>query len=132
VTLAFLVSLAVALSPGLTPGALCAPGDPDFRRFAYAGHVALCHRHLTSRVKIAVARAYGVPRRLWPSVEFDHFIPLCAGGSNAATNVWPEPLAAAKRKDQLEDRLCGELRAGTITQAQAVAQLRAWQQEEAR
>lgn len=46
--------------------------------------------------------AYGVPDGT--KTELDHFIPLELGGSNDATNLWPEPeTSIPNKKDGIED-----------------------------
>jgi hypothetical protein len=41
-----------------------------------------------------------------PAYEIDHLIPLELGGNSTdLRNLWPEPLADAKRKDKVENRL---------------------------
>jgi hypothetical protein len=50
--------------------------------------------------------------------EVDHLISLELGGSNALTNLWPEPYAGrwgARTKDVLENRLHDLVCAGTLT-----------------
>jgi hypothetical protein len=104
--------------PALTPGAVfpaataatvCRPG--------YAGVV----RDVPESVKEQVYRRYGVvhvPR----AHEVDHLISLELGGSNAITNLWPEPYAGrwgARVKDRLEDRLHALVCAGSLTLRQA-------------
>lgn len=60
----------------------------------------------TDRFKTKVMAAYGVtqPRG---TTELDHFVPLALGGSNDASNLWPEPSdlpgkGIANSKDQVE------------------------------
>jgi hypothetical protein len=111
-----------APNPTLTPGALCSPLDPDFGHRAYPAKLPLCKRHVTKSKERAVLKAYGLPYPT-PGAALDHRIPLCAGGSNAAENLWPEPKKPSLDKDKLERRLCGQLRQGTITQVEALRAL---------
>jgi hypothetical protein len=110
-----------------TPGVLCTSSDPDFDSFAYSAHVAKCTRNIEEDEKIQVAGWYGgIPRSDWPKYEFDHLIPLCAGGSNSPQNLWPQPIDEAKLKDKVEDEVCRGLREGTLTQERAVDKVWAW------
>lgn len=47
--------------------------------------------------------------------EYDHLIPLELGGSNALTNLWPEPIASAHIKDRLENELHARVCSGQLT-----------------
>jgi hypothetical protein len=107
-----------------TPGILCTKQDPDFDGFEYAEKVARCRRDIDVGDKRRIAEAYGnLPQGEWSKYEFDHLIPICAGGSNDLRNVWPQRLDEAKEKDKIEVQVCAKMRAGTMTQKQAVAQL---------
>ena len=49
-------------------------------------------------------RAYGIPHEQWRNFTID--VPLSLGGApEDIRNVWPEPKAEAKRKDEVEDAL---------------------------
>ena len=111
-----------------TPGKLCTPSDPDFKEYRYPEHIAYCNRHVTKEMKQQVAAHYGVPESEWQNYEFDHLIPLCAGGNSHIENLWPEPRGDTESdgKDKLELQLYKEMSAGTITQAEAVRQTYAW------
>lgn len=113
--------------PTLTPGVLCSPTDPNFSGYDYPEHIARCRRNIVTEEKSAVAKSYGgLPQANWPQYEFDHLIPLCAGGSNDIGNLWPQPIAEARQKDVLEDDICVAMKAGTMTQAQAVQKVHDW------
>lgn len=117
--------------PDLTPGHVCTPQDPDFDKFDYTEKIARCRRHFTIGDKQKVADSYGgIPREEWKKYEFDHMIPLCAGGSNDLRNVWPEPIEQADRKDILENQICLALRAGTMSQAEALQKVYDWFNDE--
>lgn len=111
--------IAFALDPHLTPGALCSTTDRDFDHMA-AGGFAVCHRSVSTSKKHRVLARYGVPWAVRAHYEVDHLVPLCAGGSNAVQNLWPEPVEDAARKDRLENAVCARLRRGTTTQREAV------------
>jgi len=64
----------------------------------------------------------GVGRAIERAVE-------ATGGSNAIANLWPQPRAAAHRKDLDANRLHDEICAGEISLAAARAEmLRLWAQ----
>jgi hypothetical protein len=59
---------------------------------------------------------YGLPRgrrstidasgRRHPAYQIDHLVPLELGGApDDVRNLWPQPIAEAKVKDRIEDRL---------------------------
>ncbi len=115
--------------PRITPGALCTADDPNFDGYVYKENIPHCNRNFGEAKKAAVAKVYGVPQNQWSGYEFDHLIPLCAGGSNDVRNVWPEPLDHAKLKDAVEEHVCSGMRAGLMTQAQAVNTIFTWIKE---
>ncbi len=113
--------------PKLTPGVLCSASDPDFQGYDYPSHVARCKRNISNQEKLDVARNYGnIPQSQWVNYEFDHYMPLCAGGSNSPQNLWPQPIAEAKKKDVVEVQVCTALKAGTMTQDQALQKILDW------
>lgn len=114
--------------PRVTPGDVCKANDPDFDGYVYSEKIAHCKRNFSEAKKASVARVYGVPKANWSDYEFDHLIPLCVGGSNDVRNVWPEPIEHAHRKDVIEDKVCAALRAGTMTQKEAVQEVFTWVQ----
>jgi len=113
-------------NPVWTPGKFCSQTDPNFEDFRYAGHVAYCKRNVPQSEKTGVATLYGIPKSDWSLYEFDHFLPLNAGGSDEWSNIWPQPLAEAHEKDKVEDEVYLGLKNGTMTQAEAEAKIRAW------
>lgn len=113
--------------PKLTPGVLCTEQDPDFKGYDYPNVVARCNRNVSIEEKQKVALNYGnIPAGEWSNYEFDHYMPLCAGGSNSSENLWPQPIDEAHIKDTLELQICSELRAGTMNQAEALQKIRDW------
>ena len=110
-----------------TPGALCNPKNPDFKGYDYPEGVARCNSNVSRDDKLKVAARYGdLPTSEWPKYEFDHLLPLCAGGSNELSNLWPQPLDQARIKDQLENDVCIEMQNGNMTQAQAIRAMHDW------
>jgi len=111
----------------LTPGVLCTSEDPNFDKYDYPENIARCSRNVDTEEKDQVAAEYGnIPRSSWSEYEFDHLIPLCAGGSDDIKNLWPQPIDEAHDKDKLENEVCLGLRAGTLKQADAVKQIYDW------
>jgi hypothetical protein len=111
---------------GPPPGKLCTASDPNFDEFRYKEHIAHCRRNVPSSLRDAVADRYGVPSKDFRLYEFDHYIPLNAGGADDIDNLWPEPLAEAHEKDKVELEISDGLSAGTMTQAEAIAKIKAW------
>jgi hypothetical protein len=116
-----------------TPGKLCTESDPDFEEYRYSEHIPYCKRNVTKQMKQEVAAHYGVPQSDWSSYEFDHLIPLCAGGDSHVDNLWPQPHGGGSSdpdgsygKDKLEDLLYKQMSAGSTTQAEAIKQIQAW------
>lgn len=110
-----------------TPGLLCSTKDPDYSGPDYPEKIARCNRNILDSEKLKVANSYGnIPRADWPKYEFDHLLPVCAGGSNNAENLWPQILGEAKKKDVLEVDICLAMKAGTLKQADAVQKIYDW------
>jgi hypothetical protein len=75
-------------------GAICTPGWSE------------AHRDVSYATEDQVAAEYGLSSHY--GYEIDHLIPLELGGSNAVSNLWPEPYSSpygANQKDGLEDYL---------------------------
>lgn len=139
VTVALAIALAGAIpkatyanvdpDKSVTPGHLCSGSDDDFDKWDYPEEIARCKRHVTKAEKTKVAREYDIPESEWSDYEFDHLIPLCAGGSNDMRNLWPQPLDEAHDKDTVENEVCRKMKAGTMTQKQAVRRIWDWFEE---
>lgn len=61
--------------------------------------------------------AYGVPDGT--KTELDHLVSLELGGSNAASNLWPESPPTPNPKDRVENALRGAVCSGRVTLAAA-------------
>jgi hypothetical protein len=85
-----------AYDPAITAAVLCAPG---YRTAAYRAP-----EDQTSKFKYDSAYpAYGVASTA--ATELDHLVPLELGGSNDASNLWPEAPPTPNPKDLVEDAL---------------------------
>ncbi len=115
------------LDSSFTTGTLCTKTDSNFAELRYPEQIPYCNRNITMGEKRSVAKHYGIPDSDFSQYEFDHFIPLAIGGSNDASNLWPQRFDQAKQKDVLEVQLYAKMMAGKVTQKSAVAQIRAWQ-----
>jgi len=99
-------------NPRLTPGAVLTTSRVRVCRSGYASSV----RDVPESEKAAVYARYGIP---WVPYkhEVDHLVSLELGGSNAITNLWPEPYAGrwgARTKDVLENTLHDLVCSGAI------------------
>ncbi|MEO5667929.1 MAG: hypothetical protein ABIR96_07720 [Bdellovibrionota bacterium] len=106
----------------MTPGATCEHPDS----FRYPEHVPYCSRAVKSDTKWAIIRDYdqvlGFRIESMDRKEFkiDHLIPLCMGGSNETTNLWPQYKAIYELTDPLEPALCGRMAEGKMSQVEAM------------
>jgi hypothetical protein len=80
---------------------------------AEASIVAIEHRPvMTDARRDEVLTRYKLPAGPHPDYEIDHLVPLCLGGSDDASNLWPQPRRSieptwnAEAKDRLERKLC--------------------------
>ena len=110
-------------NPELTPGSLC--DRPDTYR--YPEHIAYCERDVTSHLKAEIFASYrnhlGYTLDLSnrSNYKIDHYIPLCAGGSNEEDNLWPQHISVFTITDPIESVGCEVLSAGKITQKELVS-----------
>ncbi|KAJ3311235.1 hypothetical protein HDU76_003169 [Blyttiomyces sp. JEL0837] len=111
-----------------TTGQLCSPSDPWYQGEAYG--ISKCTRHVTRAEKDEVAAHYGTDPSEYSSVEFDHLIPLGIGGSNDASNLWPQPGPSGQSdsgsKDAVENQAYQQLSSGQISQREAVQMICDW------
>jgi hypothetical protein len=92
---------------GQLPDPRCTPGDAlrvSTRAVCTPGYAARV-RDVSVALKDAVYTSYGVRRHPRYAYEVDHLVPLEIGGSNAQSNLWPQPAPAYHVKDALEDAL---------------------------
>jgi hypothetical protein len=108
--------------PKLTPGSLC--DDPS--EYRYPEQVAYCDRSVGGKLKAQVIDNYDeklgyrvaeMDRKLF---KIDHYIPLCMGGSNRPTNLWPQHESVYETTDKLEMVECQKMSDGKLKQTQAI------------
>lgn len=105
----------------LTPGALC--NRPD--EYRYPEKIKYCERDVSSSQKAGIFQKYdqiGYRTRSMKRQAFkiDHYIPLCAGGSNESKNLWPQHESVYEITDKLEALICEKMAAGRLRQKDAV------------
>ncbi|MBV2167870.1 MAG: hypothetical protein KUL82_04100 [Bdellovibrio sp.] len=106
----------------LTPGVLCS--NPD--EYRYPEKIKYCERDVSTSQKAAIFQKYdqiGYRTRSLKRQAFkiDHYIPLCAGGSNDSRNLWPQHESVYEITDKLEAAICEKMAAGRLKQKDAVA-----------
>lgn len=110
----------------LTPGSVCTTGGS----FRYAEHVRYCERNVEPALKHEIIQAYdrefgySIRSMRRGAFKIDHYIPLCAGGSNDESNLWPQHESVYKITDPLEPLVCEKMAAGKLSQAQAIELVR--------
>jgi hypothetical protein len=115
---------------GQLPDPRCTPGsiDPDVTQ-ANIGST-ICKKGWTNTVRPPEAQTerfkydvayphYGTPQG--EQTELDHLVPLELGGSNDATNLWPEYPPSPNPKDKVEDALNRAVCDGRVSLARAQA-----------
>ncbi|MBA2404645.1 MAG: hypothetical protein H0V66_07730 [Bdellovibrionales bacterium] len=105
----------------LTPGELC--DRPA--RYRYPENIAYCERDVSTQQKDQVFAAYRsngfkLSYQNRSSYKVDHYLPLCAGGSNNNENLWPQHLSISNITDALEKLGCDKMALGKITQAKFI------------
>lgn len=89
-------------------------------RIAACGHAGENRGHMTRERQDEVLKRYGLPTGAHPDYEIDHLIPLCLGGSDDPSNLWPQPRRRieatwnAEAKERLERKICDLVCAGQI------------------
>lgn len=106
----------------MTPGKLCANGST--RR--YPEGIPYCERNVERDLKTEIFKAYdeelGFETRQMNRGDFkiDHYIPLCAGGSNSIENLWPQHRTVYEITDPMEPLVCEKMSEGRLKQTEAV------------
>ncbi len=113
---------------GQLPDPRCTPGSIDPAVTQADIHSTICRSGYTKtirppetqtgRFKYDVAYpAYGTPRA--EKTELDHLVSLELGGSNDATNLWPQYPPTPNGKDKVENTLNAAVCSGHVTLAAA-------------
>lgn len=100
-------------NPALTPGVVLTTSTLKVCTPGYSSSV----RDVPTSVSDAVYARYHVVHTPYAH-EVDHLVSLELGGSNAISNLWPEPYAGgwgARTKDVLENRLHGLVCSGALS-----------------
>ncbi len=110
----------------ITPGALC--NKQDVKR--YPEQIPYCERSVTSEIKDQIINTYdlslGFKIKSMNRVDFkiDHYIPLCMGGANNETNLWPQHKTIYVQTDKIEELLCEKMKIGKMKQVEAVTKIK--------
>ena len=107
-------------------------------RAAACGHAKESRGPVRAARRDEILRRYGLPPGTHPDYEIDHLIPLCLGGSDARSNLWPQSRRSmektwnAEAKDRLERLMCnmvcdGQVNIATAQQAFATNWIAAYQ-----
>jgi hypothetical protein len=102
----------------LTPGSLCQRASS----YRYAEQIPYCDRDVSSQLKGEIFENYRnqlgfkLDPKTRSSYKIDHFFPLCAGGSNEETNLWPQHVSVYTITDPLEGLGCEKMKDGKILQ----------------
>ncbi len=107
---------------GMTPGSLCTTPDS----YRYPERVAYCDRGVKREEKWQIINAYNgkfgykINSANRGQFKIDHLIPLCAGGSNEPSNLWPQHQSIFAQTDPLEPLACEKMKTGRLKQVRAV------------
>jgi hypothetical protein len=109
--------------PVLTPGAICKSSG----QVRYPEKVSYCAREVSSQQKQVVMQKYDsqlgyqVTKMERSSFKIDHLIPLCMGGANEESNLWPQHTTVYFITDPIEPALCNRMAQGQMRQSDAIA-----------
>jgi hypothetical protein len=115
-----------APDPKLTAGSLC--DEPD--EFRYRERIAYCRRDVDRQTKQRIIATYDrvlgyrIAKMDRQDFKIDHYIPLCAGGSNDVDNLWPQHETVYEITDPMEQRVCEKMAEGALKQKDAVELIR--------
>lgn len=114
------VMLAHCHADGLLPDRSCTPGAVETADVStICGQSTRERRNVPEAVRRERFAAYGISWNDRSRYELDHLVPLEVGGSNDASNLWPELLDDAHRKDRVEDDTHRRVCRGELTPADA-------------
>jgi len=87
---------------------------------ATCGHSKAHRGSMSHARRDEILTHYGLPPGEHPDYEIDHLVPLCLGGSDDPSNLWPQPRRSiepkwnAEAKDRLERLMCDMVCSGQI------------------
>ncbi len=108
--------------PDMTPGKLC--DNPSTYR--YPEKIAYCNRDVDPQTKKDIINEYdhvfgfSIGKMNRADFKIDHYFPLCAGGSNDPSNLWPQHKSVYTITDPLEQDICVKMAEGRLKQADAI------------
>jgi hypothetical protein len=120
------------------PDKRCTPGAQDVslstrpleQTICRAGFAADQRKRLSAAVKVQVYDAYGVPPGdRGAKFVLDHLVPIEAGGSpDSFSNLWPQTVDSARRKDRAESAAHRDVcaRKSTLDQAAQLFETGRW------
>lgn len=118
-----LLAIAAALSflpdPNLTPGVVDTNVTAEMLRVPA---FIKARRNVPVSEKKEVFARYGIPWSQHSRFEIDHYVPLCIGGVNTISNLWPEVWGGkygAHAKDRIECFLHRRVNKGQMTLQEA-------------
>jgi hypothetical protein len=109
-----------------TPGTLCS--RPTEKR--YRERINYCERNVSGNLKNEIIREYDrefhytIGQMNRREFKIDHYIPLCAGGSNEKENLWPQHQTIYELTDQVEGEICVHMSQGIMSQKEAIELIR--------
>lgn len=115
----------------MTPGDVCK--NPD--EFRYPEKIPYCKRDVESQEKREIIARYDetfgytIQQMDRQDFKIDHLIPLCMGGSNEVSNLWPQHKSIYSKTDPLEPLLCEMMSSGRILQDEAIRIIKAVKEE---
>lgn len=120
--MSFAADYPIAPAPDLTPGQLCTRPIT----YRYPEKIAYCDRDVSTGLKKQIiedydrAFSYRIDRMPRDHFKIDHFIPLCVGGSNDISNLWPQHVSLFTVTDALEESVCEKMKEGKLLQKDAI------------
>lgn len=106
----------------ITPGELCS----DSSQTRYEERISYCKRDVDFEFKHYIREeydkrfGYSILEMEWSDFKIDHFIPLCAGGSNGEKNLWPQHVSIYEITDPIEHIACEKMNFNLLLQEEAV------------
>lgn len=112
--------------PSVTPGSVC-ESPTEYR---YPEKIAYCKRNVETNTKREIIKEYDetfgyqIGSMDRQQFKIDHYIPLCMGGSNDRSNLWPQHRTVFEQTDSLEQQLCEKMSQGLLKQAEAIEMIK--------